>query len=127
MSGFWSGVDGVDGKAREARARKDEGARRGLALALRNVLNKSNAQVPHEEGDLERDGGISMEDGRRLRGAVSYGRSADVKDYAVVQHEDMTLHHDAGRNAKFLENAFNQTRTENAEILATALRTEMGT
>lgn len=124
---YWSGVEGIVAQARKARERKTAGARRGLQLALRNVLNVSNHQVPHEEGDLERDGGTSIEDGERLRGAVSYGRSADTRDYAVVQHEDMTLSHDGGRNAKFLENALMSTRQQNAEILATAIRREMGT
>lgn len=127
MSAFWSGADDVVARARQAKERKNAGGRQGLQLALRNVLNVSSQQVPHEEGDLERDGGISVDDGDRIRGAVSYGRSAQTKDYAVVQHEDMTLSHDGGRNAKFLENAFNATRQQNAEILATALRREMGT
>lgn len=123
---FWKGSGELVKRAREARERKNEGARKGMVLALRNTLNASNEHVPHEEGDLERDGGISLDDAK-LRGAVSYGRSAQTKDYAVIQHEDMTLHHDAGRNAKFLENAFNTTRQANAEILAKAIGKEMGT
>lgn len=127
MSAIWEGAEQIVANLRKAQEAKTRGARRGLQLALRNVLNVSNKQVPHEEGDLERDGGTSMDDGDAIRGAISYGRSADTKDYAVVQHEDMTLSHDGGRNAKFLEHAMMSTRQQNAEILATAIRREMGT
>jgi len=125
MGAVWQGADAMMAKLRQVKERKTQGARKGLQLALRNVLNESNRQVPHEEGDLERDGGISME-GDKLRGAVSYGRNEQTREYAVVQHEDMTLNHDAGRNAKFLENAFNSTRDQNTEIVAAAIRRELG-
>ena len=111
--------------AKAAKTRKNKGANIGLMRALRNVLDVSNRSVPFEEGDLERDGGISS-DPDNLRGAVSYGRSADTKDYAVVQHEDMTMQHDAGRGPKFLENAINSTKDQNAEIIAKATREEIG-
>lgn len=126
MSDYWQGMDGVIEAAKRAKDRKTKGAKLGLMRALRNTLDVSNQSVPHEEGDLERDGGTSVDDGK-LRGAVSYGRSADTKDYAVPQHENMTYHHDAGRGAKFLENALNSTKAQNAEIIAKATREELGT
>lgn len=103
-----------------------EGAVRGLGLGAQRILDVSNTQVPHEEGDLERDGGWSIDEAQ-LRAAVTYGRRADVAEYAVVQHEDMSLDHDPGRNAKFLENALNSERTAAAEIIAQAVRDSMGT
>lgn len=120
----WEGLQAFNGALDGVRERIKIGAREGLWAALTNVLNVSNRQVPHEEGDLERDGEPSMEEGK-LRGAVSYGRTAQTKDYAVVQHEDMTLNHDAGRNAKFLENAFNTTRDQSLEIVAAAVKRRM--
>ena len=91
------------------------------------MLNVSNRQIPHESGDLERDGATSTEATKTgARGAVAYGRRADTKDYAVSQHERMDFHHDGGRNAKFLENAFNSTRAESADVIANALRGEIG-
>lgn len=123
MSDWFSGVDKVVQASGKVKQRKAKGAKRGVLLALRNVLNVSNAQVPHEEGDLERDGGYGI-DGELLRGAVTYGRSADTKDYAEVQHEDMTLNHDSGRNAKFLENAFNSTRAQSRELIAESVKGE---
>lgn len=128
MSDYWSGIGTIQGNLQGVRERKNAGAVEGMQLATLNTLNVSNSQVPHEDGDLERDGAASVEATRTgARGAVAYGRRADTKDYAVVQHEDMTLHHDSGRNAKFLENALNITRAENAEILAQRIRQKMGT
>lgn len=115
------GVAEVIAAAQAAGKRAREGAARGLGLAAQNVLNVSNTRVPHEEGDLERDGGWSVDDAQ-LKAAVSYGRRADVKDYAVVQHEDMSLNHDAGRSAKFLESAITGERATSAEIIAAQTR-----
>lgn len=104
-----------------------KGLEKGTLLALKNVLTTSNAQVPHETGALQRDGGVGLtEQGDTVRGAVSYGRRGDTPKYAVRQHEDMSLHHDSGRNAKFLENAFNATKDQNAEIIAQAIKKETG-
>lgn len=124
----WSGAGDMVARLQAAKAAKNAGARRGMGLALRNILDVSNTQVPHEDGDLERDGGTSQEEANgHVRGAVSYGRSAQTKDYAVSQHERMDYRHDGGRNAKFLENAMNSTRDQNAEILAASIRKDMGT
>lgn len=125
MTGYWGGIPELASALQEVKRRKTEGARRGIMLVLVEVLGRSNAQVPHEEGDLERDGVASVADGDELRGAVSYGRNADTKDYAVVQHEDMSLKHDAGRNAKFLENAFNSIRGEAGDVIAASVRKEV--
>lgn len=94
-----------------------EASDKGLYLAGRNVLNVSNRQVPHEEGDLERDGAV-VQGAAGEPVSITYGRSADTKDYAVRQHEDMQLRHDAGRNAKFLENALNSERETSLQIIA---------
>lgn len=121
----WDGFDGLLDGIKRAKAAKDKGARKGLLLGARVVLNASNRQVPHEEGDLERDGGTSLDEGK-LVAAISYGRSAQTRDYAERQHEDMSLHHDAGRNAKYLENALNETREQVAEVIAQSIKGEMG-
>ena len=98
-----------------------DGAVRGLFLAAEHILYESNKQVPIEEGTLERSGRTSV-DGDSLRAAVSYDTP-----YAVVQHEDMTLHHDAGRNAKFLENAMNSEVQVARSIIAAQIRKALGT
>lgn len=95
------------------------GAERGLALGAEHVLQVARTRVPIEEGTLERSGVASSEG---LRAAVSFDTP-----YAVVQHEDLTLAHDAGRSAKYLERAMNSERDAVAEIVARAVRKELGT
>lgn len=124
-SSAFGGVAVVVARVRQIQADQRKGARRGVELALRNVLNVSNSQVPHEEGDLERDGDTSMED-ERPRGAVAYGRDPENRIKAVVQHEDMSLKHDPGRNAKYLERALASERARSSAIIAQQIRKATG-
>lgn len=114
-------------KAMEKAAKNGRnGAVRGLELGARQVLDVSNSQVPHEAGDLERDGAASV-DSTTLKSAVSYGRNAETADYAVPQHERMDYRHDPGRNAKYLENAFNSEAGVVSQIIAEQTRKGLGT
>lgn len=106
-------LDGFSGKM-------TEGTLRGLFLAGEHVLGVSNSQVPHEDGDLERSGTSTVDEGKKRVG-VSY----DTK-YAVRQHEDMSYRHDAGRNAKFLENAFNSEADQIRKILVVQIQKSTG-
>lgn len=91
-----------------------EGAERGMLLAGEAVLAESDRHVPIEEGTLSRSGDVSQEG---LTVAVSYDTP-----YAVRQHENMSYHHDGGRTAKYLENAFNKKADEVMEIIARSIR-----
>lgn len=92
---------------------------KGLVLGAEHVLGESNKRVPHEEGTLENSGSVSYEGGK-LRAAISYDTP-----YAAVQHEDMTLKHDDGREAKYLENALNAEKDTVGEIIAQVTRGEL--
>jgi hypothetical protein len=95
------------------------GAGRGLFLAGEHLLGEARDLAPHEEGDLARSGETSQSG---LRVAVSFDTP-----YAVVQHEDMTLRHDEGRTAKYLEKPMNAGRDTFGQIVATSVRREIGT
>lgn len=95
-------------------------ARKGLLLGAEHVLQVSNQHVPIEEATLERSGRASVSDSD-LQAVVSYDT-----EYAVVQHEDMTFQHDAGRTAKYLENAGNSERDEVLDIIRTTVRQDTG-
>lgn len=97
-----------------------EGGNEGLRFGAEHVLSVSDSNVPIEEATLARSGKVSTDEGE-LRAAVSYDTS-----YAVVQHEDMSLEHDPGRSAKYLENALNGQRGTVAKIIATAIRRRLG-
>lgn len=76
-------------------------ARAALEEALEDItedcLTEANRTVPHGEGMLQ-DSGFAEVDG--LEGQVAYSTP-----YAVKQHEDPTLRHDAGRRDHWLSQA----------------------
>lgn len=102
-----------------AKRQARDGAARGLGLGMEHLLQVSNRQVPIEEGTLERSGVASVDE-QQLRGAVSYDTP-----YAVRQHEDMTLQHDAGRSAKYLENALDAEGAQALQLVAREVRREL--
>lgn len=91
----------------------------GLLVGGEHVLGVSNAQAPIEDGDMIRTGAVSQ-DGATKRTAISYDTP-----YAPRQHEDMSLQHDAGRNAKFLERAMMSERDKVIQIIATTAKGRM--
>ena len=93
-----------------------EGAVRGLRIGMEHVLQVSREEVPHEEGTLERSGTPSV-DPVALIGAVSYDTV-----YAIKQHEDLTLKHDDGRKAKYLEDPWDAEAGTVQEIIAAEIR-----
>ncbi|NUQ88959.1 MAG: hypothetical protein HOQ43_10905 [Glycomyces artemisiae] len=100
-------------------AAAEAAASRGLKKGAELVLQRSNVRVPIQEGTLERSGVASV-DG--LRAAVSYDTP-----YAKRQHEDMTLRHDSGRSAKFLEKALTESGQDVLDLIAAEIRRELGT
>lgn len=86
----------------------------GLELAAEHLLQVSSGLAPHEEGDLERSGEVSTDEASGTV-AVSYDRP-----YAVRQHEDLTLRHDDGRQAKYLEDPMSTERDVMLALIAKA-------
>lgn len=108
-------------KRPQAKAAMKEGAEEGLRLAGEHVLNVSNSQVPHEEGDLERSGTVSDVDPADNTITIAYDTP-----YAVRQHEDLSYKHDAGRNAKYLENAVNSEKAVVGRIIGFSMQKKLG-
>ena len=92
----------------------------GAELAAEHLLQVSSGLAPHEEGDLERSGEVFSE---RRSGtvAVSFDRP-----YAVRQHEDMTLRHDEGRQAKYLEEPMGTEKPTMLALIAKAAGKPLG-
>lgn len=97
--------------------------RRGLKLAMEHLLGVSTERVPIEEGTLMRSGKAGVDD-TELIGMVTYSARNDVDDYdyAVRQHEDLTLQHAPGRTAKFLEEPLLEEADTLARIVAESIR-----
>lgn len=89
---------------------------KGLRDATEHVLGVSRSRVPIEEATLERSGSAHV-DRENLRGYVYYDTP-----YAVVQHEDLTFAHDAGRQAKYLETAFTGEKDICRDLIVRAAR-----
>ena len=113
----------VDWHGVEVAEKDHRAARRGLKLAMEHLLQVANDYVPIEEGTLMRSGTASVDD-ESLTGAVSYSayNTQDDYDYAVRQHEDLTLHHAPGRKAKWLEESAWDEEHTMAEIIAEQIR-----
>lgn len=89
-------------------------AEAALADASEFLLEESNRTVPIEEATLERSGHVQQEG---LRSRVAYNTP-----YAARQHEDMSLRHDAGRRAKWLQLTFSEHRSRFAAFVASKIR-----
>lgn len=89
---------------------------RGMALSkadtvlkemAEGVLDESLKEVPRDDGRLAASGKVEKISEGHYR--VSYG-GGDIGEYAVKQHEDLSLKHSEGEKAKFLEDSANKVR-----------------
>ncbi|MBH0778820.1 hypothetical protein [Nocardia bovistercoris] len=105
VSAHWNGGDFADLVA--------EGVEEGLFESGETLLAQSNALVPIDEGILQNSGTNEVADG--------VARVGYNTPYALRQHEDLTLRHDNGREAKFLEKPLNAFGPELETIIASAI------
>lgn len=103
--------------AAEMETRLRAACEKALTLSTEHLLTESRRLAPIEEGPLERSGKATV-DG--MRGAVSF-----ATPYAVRQHEDMTYRHDAGRQAKYLEQPATTEAATISRIHATTIERAM--
>jgi hypothetical protein len=80
-----------------------------------DLKSKSQELCPVDKGTL-RDSALVEVTGDTI--TVGYGGAAS--SYAVVQHESMSFHHNVGQ-AKFLEQPFDEMKSELAERLRKAI------
>src|SRR5690606_31559273 len=92
---------------------------RGLRLAAEHVLEEANRTVPLEEGTLMRSGTVSVDE-QRGEAAISYDTP-----YAIRQHEDLTLRHDPGRRAKWLEATLRERQRAVRDYIAGEIKKAM--
>lgn len=97
-------------------AQIDQAAKNAVRRGLEFILGESNQRVPLEYGDLQRSGRVEMDD--YIEGA---GRVVYDSVYAIPQHERLDYHHENGREAKYLENAY----LDNQEALERLVGQEM--
>lgn len=91
-----------------------EAAARAVVEVAEDLGTEADDRTPVDQGDL-----------RRSREVVAEGLSAAVTydtPYAVAQHEDPTLNHPRGGEARWLENALNDNADRYVEHIADAIR-----
>ncbi|KXP12180.1 hypothetical protein AXK57_19720 [Tsukamurella pulmonis] len=89
-----------------------------LQAGAEHLLEEANRKAPIETGDLIRSG-VARASGDEA--AVGYNTP-----YAARQHEELGYQHDAGREAKWLENALNNHGDAILETIAATVRRQLG-
>lgn len=102
----------------DAQVRKDLKAakRKALFKAAEKILEESNRIVPLDEGTLQRSGEVDI-DVVGGEATISYDTP-----YAARQHEDVTLNHPNGREAKYLEKAMRANEGMHQKLYADELK-----
>lgn len=88
----------------------------GLLDAGELILDASNQKAPIDEGVMIGTGDVTADESTKSV-VISYD-----SPYAIKQHEDTTLKHKNGREAKFLQSAVQENTQRVTDILASALK-----
>jgi hypothetical protein len=110
----------IEWKGKAASAAAKRGAIRGLQLATELLLGEAVKIVPLDEATLQ-DSGKATVDEEKLEGKVTFDTP-----YAVIQHENLTLHHPNGRKAKYLETPWRANSSKFAELIAFQIKRALG-
>lgn len=101
-----------------------EAAADAIGEVVEQWLEDGNRLVPIEEGTLQ-NSGVTEVDRANLQAAVGWGAGGS-SDYAVIQHEDTSLRHDAGRSAKWGEIAGRKIAQTAGQDIAAAIQARLG-
>ena len=90
-----------------------EKARQHISDGAQKIYDQSQSEVPIDDRELIDHAAIVVEASRQgVEASVGYGTDAISAEYAVIQHEDLTLNHPNGGKAKYLEDPFNRAIQE---------------
>lgn len=103
----------LEGLSAEARKNAHQAVRDGAEYLLGAAVDI----VPLEYGDLSASGKVTSESGTAPAAWVSFDTP-----YAVVQHEDLTMEHDPGRRAKYLEGPMTSEREAILAVMSRRLK-----
>jgi len=105
----------VDWNGKQVSDAMKKGGLKGLKDAAEFLLDEALRLVPIDDGTLANSGNTSVDEGS-MTAAVYFDTP-----YAVRQHEDLTLSHNNGRQAKYLENPAKENRGKLAKIVADSI------
>jgi hypothetical protein len=100
------------------------GAKRGLNQWSEGTMTEAKNRAPVDDGILKGSGYVTPpeESGGVISQELGFGGAA--ADYALVQHEDLTLNHSVGQ-AKFLESAVSDREHELIGSVAAEIEREV--
>lgn len=118
-----------------------KGALKGVQGATLDLLRRSVQLAPVDEGDLrgsasatvndqevgrgKPDGGVQANAGLpNVKGGEVEGIVGFAEPYSLQQHEDMSLNHPRGGEAKFLENPATENERRYRNFIRKAIREE---
>lgn len=96
--------------------------RTALTDVAEACLEEANRTVPLEDGPLQGSGHVS---GVGSNASTASRSVVYATPYAVVQHEDSSLSHDAGRRSHWLELTVSENSTTYAEHIAAAVKARL--
>lgn len=101
----------------------DSGSEAGLLAAAKMVLAQAEQVVPIEDSGLESSGRAAMVGENTA--AVGFG-SGDSAPYAIIQHENLSLQHDAGRHGHYLSGPLIASQQRAAQTITDRIRASLG-
>lgn len=104
-----TGADRLNRKLKAMKTKKPAAMRRGLKKAIRIPFNISQKIVPIDFGPLKESGEI-------ISGPDSESIVYEAP-YAVVQHENLEFNHAPGKQAKYLEQPWRESRKRMTDII----------
>lgn len=103
------GVDKMKRNLKELKKRGPKAVGAGLFGLGNEIMTDAKDRTPVDLGPLRASGYTTLPVRRGKVVIVEDGFGGPAKEYAIVQHEDIGLHHITGE-AKFLESAFDEHR-----------------
>lgn len=100
-----SGLNDVKKELRNASKRWQNGVATGLYMAGGNIMTRSKRLVPVDLGALKNSGYVTLPVMSSHQITIEMGYGGPASDYAIRQHEDLTLNHPEGGQARYLSQA----------------------
>jgi hypothetical protein len=109
----------VTNNGEAVKAAKNQAVVKALRNAGYAILADASNLVPHDTGELENTGDIKVDENNHT---VTVFFDAP---HAIRQHEDTTLRHPNGRQAKYLEQPLRERGGELADYISTEVNREL--
>ncbi len=122
-------VTGLDAALRDVRAARADllpALGRGLYWEAQPVMQRSQGLVPVDEGDLRDTGTVHDPEASGATVSVELTYGGGAVDYAERVHEDLSMRHPRGGQAKFLEQPFLEAANGMGERVGALAAREIG-